>query len=63
MQSVQLGVKFRPKPFKSKIYCSIFGFSSKACEKHELSFHHFPGIRKIKVDHGNKLEEIELFDY
>ena len=59
MDSARLGAKFRPKPSKSKIYCSIFGCSSKACEKPEFSFYHFPGIRKIKVDHVNKLEEME----
>ena len=63
MESAKLGVKFRPKPFKSKIYCSVFGGSSKACENPELSLHHFPGIRKIKVEHVNKLEEMEWFDY
>ena len=59
METAQLGVKFHPKPSKSKIYCSVFGCSSKACGNPELNFHHFPGIRKIKVDHVNKLEEIE----
>ena len=55
MESAQLGVKFLPKPSKSKIYCSVFGCSSKACENHELSFHQFPVIGKIKVHHLNKL--------
>ena len=59
MESAQLGVKSRPKASKSKIYCSIFGCSSKACEKPQLCFYHFPGIRKIKMDHVNKLKEIE----
>ena len=59
MELARLGLKFRPKPSKSEIYCSILGCSSKACEKPELSFYHFPGIRRIKVDHVNKLEERE----
>ena len=62
MESAQLGVKFRPKPSKSKIYCSVFGCSSKACKNPELSFHHFPRIGKIKVNHVNKLGEIDLID-
>ena len=59
MESAQFGVKFHPEPSKSKIYCSVFGCSSKTCGNPELSFYQFPGIRKIKVDHVNKLEKIE----
>ena len=62
MESAHLGEKFLPKLSKSKIYCSVFGCASKACENLELSYHHFHGIGKIKVNHVNKLGEIESID-
>lgn len=48
------GVKFTPKQSKSKIFCSVFGCSSKKCRDPSLSFHKFPKAGELKVDFENK---------
>ncbi|XP_051160095.1 uncharacterized protein LOC127280845 [Leptopilina boulardi] len=59
---MDFGVTFTPTQSKSKIFCSVFGCSSKKCRETSLSFHKFPRAGELKVDFENKFGIKEQID-
>lgn len=54
------GMKFLPKYTKSKVFCSVYGCSSKACRDLDVRFHKFPNYKQnsVKIMNLNGIEEI-----
>lgn len=56
------GMRFSPKPTKSKTFCCVYNCSSKACRDITVRFHHLPKPGECLVLISNKFGNLERID-